>query len=88
MQVDVPQFEHAKDQLCGKPNLPVSTWVPAILLYVYSLARGSSQSRTMDKKPQLLPPGASFRRRILVSLRASQWDNPPFRNIVALGRMR
>lgn len=88
MQVDVPRFEHAKDQLCGKPNIPVSTWVPAILLYVYSLARASSQSKTVHEKPQLLPPGASLRRRILVSLRAYRWDNPPFRKIVALGRMR
>jgi hypothetical protein len=38
LQGDVPWFEHADDQLCGKPGALVSSLAPVILLCVYSLA--------------------------------------------------
>jgi hypothetical protein len=57
LQGDVPQFEHAKDQVCGNPGYPVSSWVPAILFCVYSLAWTSNRSKTLYEKPQFLRPG-------------------------------
>jgi len=88
LQGDVPQFEHAKDQLCGNRAPPVSTWTPAILLDVYSLAWTSIGQKPLTISHRSCRQALCHHSRILMSQTAFRWDNHPFGKIVALVRMR